>query len=259
MSQYPLRMPLADLIAANPWPTERPDVPAVDWGWGVEGAELLTELVDPGTELILEIGSLLGGSARFWASHCPDAVVLCVDPWIDVAQVSDRPFLEHVPELVDVVVGRLDGMYDVFLASNWELRDRIIPLRGFSPDRLASVHAAGLQPDVVYVDGSHVYEDVIADLSTARALFPDALLCGDDYDWPAVAAAVGYVAANRGDRVRRHGNTFAIEQSGDAGRHTAPSTVTTAPAERSLPVRVASAVAAELPVDLPEALARRLR
>ncbi|MEL6982157.1 MAG: class I SAM-dependent methyltransferase [Actinomycetota bacterium] len=251
-------MTLADLIAANPWPAERPDVPAVDWGWGVEGAELLTELVDPSTSVILEIGSLLGGSARFWASHCPDAVVLCVDPWIDVAQVSDRPFLEHVPELVDVLVGRVDGMLDVFLASNWELRDRIIPLRGFSPDRLASVHAAGVQPDVVYVDGSHVYEDVIADLSAARAMFPDALICGDDYDWPAVAGAVDYVVANRGDRLKRHGNTFAIEQTGAGGRHGAPSAKTTAPAERSLPVRVAAAVAAELPVTLPDGVAKRL-
>ncbi len=251
-------MPLSDLIAANPWPDDRPDVPAVDWGWGVEGAELLSELVDPEFSVILEIGSLLGGSARFWAGLCPGATVLCVDPWMDAAQVSDRPFLEHVPELKDVVVGRVDGMYDVFLASNWELRDRIIPLRGFSPDRLASVHAAGVQPDVVYIDGSHVYEDVIADLTTARALFPDALICGDDYDWPAVAAAVDYVVANRGDRLKRLGNTFAIEQAGDGGRHPASSTVTTAPVERSLPVRLVAAVVDELPVTVPAKVAKRI-
>lgn len=249
-------MSLANLVAANPWPDERPDAPAVDWGWGVEGAELLRDLVDPGARVILEIGSLLGGSARFWAAHCPEARVLCVDPWIDVADAADRPFLEHVPELVDVVVGRVDGLYQVFLASNWDHRDRITPLRGFSPDRLASVHAAGVQPDVVYVDGSHVYEDVIADLSTARALFPEALLCGDDYDWPAVAAAVDYLVANRGDRLRRSGNTFAIEQAGSGDRHRAPSTVTTEAAARSLPVRLVRAIADELSLASP--LADRL-
>ncbi len=214
-------MTLAELIDANPWPPERPDAPAVDWGCGVEGADLLKELVDTDAEVILEIGSLLGGSARFWADHCPGATVLCVDPWLDVAEVADRPFLEHVPELVDVVVGRPDGLYEVFLASNWDYRDRIIPLRGFSPDRLASVSAAGVEPAVVYIDGSHVYEDVIADLSTARTLFPSALLCGDDYSWPPVAAAVGYLAANRGDRVRSQDNTFAIEPTGDGQRHQA--------------------------------------
>ena len=249
-------MTLADLIDANPWPGQRPDVPIVRWGWGIEGAALLRELVDPQVRVVLEIGSLLGGSARFWAEHCPEATVLCVDPWIDVADATERPFLEHVPELIDVVVGRVDGLYDVFLAANWDLRDRLIPLRGFSPDRLASVHAAGVTPDVVYVDGSHVYEDVIADLTTARALFPDALLCGDDYDWPAVAAAVDYVVANRGDRLRRMGNTFAIERIGDDRRHPAPSARTIGAVKRSWPIRVAMAVAAELP--LPGVVARRL-
>lgn len=249
-------MSLADLRNANPWPSQRPDAPAIEWGWGVEGTALLQDLVDPGAAVILEIGSLLGGSARFWADHCPEAHVLCVDPWIDVATVAERPFLEHVPELVDVVVGRVDGLFDVFLASNWDYRDRITPLRGFSPDRLASVNAAGVKPDVVYVDGSHVYEDVIADLSAARTLFPDALICGDDYDWPAVAAAVDYVVANRGDRLRRQGNTFAIEQTGEGGRRPAPSTMTTEAAARSLPVRVVRALAGELP--LPAAVIDRL-
>lgn len=230
---YSPPMPLADLIDDNPWPARPPDVPAVKWGWGVEGAELLWNLVDPGASVVMEIGSLLGGSARFWAAHCPQAHVLCIDPWIDVVTVKERPFLQHVPELVDVVVGRTNGLYDAFLAANWDLQNRITPLRGYSPDRLVSVWAAGVQPDVVYVDGSHVYEDVIADLVTARALFPAALLCGDDYEWPAVAAAADYFAANRGDRLRRQGNTFAIERSGGTGRYAASSAVSTGPVDRS--------------------------
>lgn len=233
-------MGLADLINDNPWPAERPDVTTVEWGWGVEGAELLRELVDPDARVVLEIGSLLGGSARFWAETLSYAHVVCVDPWIDVAKVEDRPFLAHVPELIDVVVGQCDGLYKVFLATNWEYRHRITPLRGFSPDRLTSVHAAGVRPDVVYVDGSHVYEDVIADLATARALFPDALLCGDDYNWPAVGAAVDYMVTTRGDRLRQAGNTFAIERTGGDGRQAGPSALTVGSVERSWPVRLAS-------------------
>lgn len=240
-------MALADLIDSNPWPSGQPEAPTVDWGWGIEGEELLRQLVDPGVEVVLEVGSLLGGSARFWAQHCPEAHVLCVDPWIDVTNLEDRPFLEHVPELVDFVLDRTDGLFDVFLASNWELRDRITPLRGYSPDRLTDVVRHQVRPDVVYVDGSHVYEDVIADMTTARALFPDALLCGDDYNWPAVGAAVDYVVANRGDRLQRAGNTWVIEQAGDGSRHAARSAETIGPVERSWPIRMAMAVAAELP------------
>lgn len=240
-------MALADLIDSNPWPCDRPEAPVVDWGWGIEGEDLLRQVVDPGVAVVLEIGSLLGGSARFWADHCPNAHVLCVDPWIDVTNVDDRPFLEHVPELVDFVLGRTDGLFDVFRASNWSLRDRITPLRGYSPDRLTTVLQHGVEPDVVYIDGSHVYEDVIADMTTARALFPDALLCGDDYNWPAVGAAVDYVVANRGDRLRRSGNTWLIERTGDDARHLARSAETIGPVERSWPIRVVTAVAAELP------------
>lgn len=240
-------MALADLKAAYPWPDHRPDAPAVEWGWGIDGEQLLRDVADPNAQVVLEIGSLLGGSARFWAEHCPEAHVICVDPWFDVDRIEDRPFLTHVPELADVVVGRTDGIYQVFLASNWDMRDRMTPLRGFSPDRLVTVVAHGVRPDIVYVDGSHVYEDVIADLTAVRALFPDAMICGDDYQWPAVGDAVDYVVANRGDRLRRQGNTFAIEQTGVVGRQSARSARTIGPVERSWPVRTAQAVAAELP------------
>ena len=244
-------MALAELQAAHPWPGERPEAPSVEWGWGIEGEELLRELVDPGqVEVVVEIGSLLGGSARFWAELCPAAHIVCVDPWIDVVTVADRPFLEHVPDLADVIVGRTDGLHDVFLATNWELRDRLTPIRAFSPEGLAPVHACGVIPDVVYVDGSHVYEDVIADVATARALFPEAVLCGDDYNWPGVGAAVDYLVANRGDRLLRQGNTWAIEQAGDGSRRAAPSARTVGPVERSWPVRVATSLASELPVRL---------
>lgn len=239
-------MASADLMAANPWPDDPPAAPVVQWGWGIEGTDLLRAAVSPEASVVVEIGSLLGGSARFWAEHCPQAHVVCIDPWIDVRAASDRPFLEHVPELVDWVVGREDGLFDVFLASNWGLRDRLTPIRGFSPDALTEVVRHGVEPDVVYVDGSHVYEDVVADLSVARSFFPTALVCGDDYTWPSVRDAVGYVAAVRGDEVRAAGNTFVIETTGDGTRHPAPSARPMDRGERSLPVRLARAVVGEL-------------
>ncbi|MEM9566366.1 MAG: class I SAM-dependent methyltransferase [Actinomycetota bacterium] len=240
-------MALSDLIDANPWPAERPAAPVVEWGWGIDGEELLREAVDPGCSVVLEIGSLLGGSARFWLEHCPGAHVVCVDPWIDVARVEDRPFLEHVPQLAGEVVGRPDGLFEVFLASNWDHRERLTPVRGFSPERLADVAGHGVRPDVVYVDGSHTYEDVIADLSAARLLFPEATVCGDDYEWPAVGDAVEYLVACHGDRLRRSGNTFVIERIGDGGRHLARSARPTGPVERSWPVRAVEAFVGELP------------
>lgn len=226
------------LAELNPWPSVKPDAPNKQWGWGIDGQELLLSHIPADAELIVEVGSLLGGSARFFAEQFPAARLICIDPWFDVDDVSDRPFLAHNPELSEFVTTETDGIYRIFLASNWDLRDRVTALRGYSPDMLAPVHAAGVNPDVVYIDGSHVYEDVLADVITARTLFPDAVLCGDDWNWPGVQHAVNYMAANRGDHVATAGNTWVLEQRGDGTRRSAPSAKTVGPVERSLPVRI---------------------
>ena len=221
-----------------PWPTERPDAPTTEWGWGVEGEYLLQQRLPADATVILEVGSLVGGSARFFAKHWPDAHLVCVDPWIDTDDPANRPFLEHVPELTSAVLGVTDGIYNVFRSSLWDLRDRLTPVRGFSPDRLVDVHHAGVQPDIVYIDGSHVYEDVLADVMCSAALFPNAVLCGDDWNWPGVHHAVNYVAVNRGGTIHRAGNTWIMDLSNtDGGRRGAPSARTTEAADRSLPVR----------------------
>ncbi|MEM7338900.1 MAG: class I SAM-dependent methyltransferase [Actinomycetota bacterium] len=226
------------LREVHPWPNSRPDAPVSQWGWGVGGADLLRSAIPDHAATIVEIGSLLGGSARFFCEHWPNVHVVCVDPWVDVDDPADRPFLEHAPELTSVIL-EADGIHRVFLASNWELRDRITPIRAFSPEGLVPVHAAGIEPDVVYVDGSHVYEDVLADIVTARALFPDALLCGDDWNWPGVHQAVRYVADNRGGSIRTEDNTWVLDLPTSSGRQSARSAHSTGRAARSLPVRVA--------------------
>jgi len=225
---------LDDLVNAHPWPAGRPDAPVSEWGWGIEGRELLDAELPADVRFVVEVGSLLGASARYFAERFADAHIFCVDPWFDVDDPANRPFLAHAPELTDFVTTQTDGIYQIFLASNWELRHRLTPLRGFSPDMLAPIHAAGIQPDVVYIDGSHTYEDVIADVVTARALFPHAVLCGDDWDWPGVKHAVSYVATNRGDRIKSLGNTWLLECDGFDGRKPAPSARTVGPVERSL-------------------------
>ncbi len=229
---------LNDLVNAYPWPTRRPDAPASEWGWGIEGRELLDSMLPKEARFVVEIGSLLGSSARYFAERYPEAHVFCIDPWFDVDSAKDRPFLNHAPELTEFVTKEKDGIYQIFLASNWELRDRLTPLRGFSPDMMSPVHSAGVEPDIVYVDGSHVYEDVLADVAVARALFPNAVLCGDDWDWPGVKHAVNYLAANRGDQVHSEGNTWLLQQNKAAERHPAPSAHTVGAVERHPVVRM---------------------
>ncbi len=65
-------------------------------------------------------------------------------------------------------------------------------------DGLRAVAAAGLHPDLIYIDAEHSCEAVAAELTLARQLFPRAALTGDDYDWAGVRAGVDGFA-------RRHG------------------------------------------------------
>lgn len=128
---------------------------------------------------MLEIGTFLGLSTRLWLNCDPELTVICVDPWISpkAHEWTESWALKGWPEIHHKVI------HDLFLSSNWDYRDRIIPIRGASPDELGAVHACGVEPDLIYVDGDHSYEGVMKDLTECYRLFPNALLTGDDWNW----------------------------------------------------------------------------
>ena len=50
-----------------------------------------------------------------------------------------------------------------------------------SPEELYRLHEFGVCPDIVYFDSTKVLDD----LPVAEQLFPEAILCGDDWSWGA--------------------------------------------------------------------------
>lgn len=135
---------------------------------------------------VLEVGAYLGQSALTWnraiAGNIPKGgSILCVDPW--------QPFLHEE----DVAQGTLykqtqnslkEGAFEQF-QKNIALGDAKAPIRFFR-GTLASLLAERpfLPPfDLVYIDGSHYYEDVKEDLRLARTLVAEeGFLCGDDLE-----------------------------------------------------------------------------
>ena len=71
------------------------------------------------------------------------------------------------------------------------LEGRVTPFPVTSSLALRWLRVKGLVPDLIYIDGSHEYEDAFSDilLSLATGCL---LICGDDYraDWPGVIRAV---------------------------------------------------------------------
>ena len=193
-----------------PWPTQPPDVPSVPWVMDYGGRALIKHLIAARKpRVIVEIGAFVGGSVRQWLGVSPDVTVVAIDPWPQ--KKGPDAFFDGHP------IGRLhsrqlrepDGLYHAFLATIWEHRDRVIPVRGRGCDMLPELHALGLRPDLIFIDA----DKRGAEIAICDDLFPEAIICGTtgsgatdgatprSSPWasrPAAAAACSSASATRG-------------------------------------------------------------
>lgn len=173
--------------SAFPWSRARPlgdDFPRANRGNLLKGLNKIVELLEGrDTPVILEIGSETGGSARHFCERLPTAVVIACDVWIKRSLGKGFYCGTERSEEADraLSITRHAGMWPVFAHQVRDHRDRIIPLRGDRLEAMRTVHAAGVRPTLVYVDCIHKYKEVTEDLELAFELFPQAILCGDDY------------------------------------------------------------------------------
>lgn len=175
---------LEDLRAAHPWPGVRPDLAPDGHGAWHHGAR---QLLAPTARLVLEFGAWLGQSTRGWCHQAPGATVIAVDTWLGSQEHQEKPDWAK----------RLARLYDQFIANNWPLRGRIIPIRSTSQEALAELDDYALWPDLIYLDAAHDYASVREDVAAVTARWRGTQIAGDD--WPrnggevgrAVTAAVG--------------------------------------------------------------------
>jgi hypothetical protein len=170
---------LSALRQRYPWPTIRPAVPPIDWSLDGGGRRLVADAIaHREIRLVLEIGAFLGGSTKLWLAASPNVTVIALDPWegswANFAIVSGKP--EHADQL-----GRPEGGYQTFLANLWADRERVVPLRGRSPEKLHELAELGVIPDLVYLDS----DKSGVELELCHELFPSAILCGDDWTYGA--------------------------------------------------------------------------
>jgi len=128
---------------------------------------------------ILEIGSWAGNSAILWADSIKQmnakGLVICVDPWkpyIDSDQNIDREMNMAISkgplEMERALIG--DKIYNLFLHNIKAAghSDIIKPYRGSSDE--VSPTLRDNEFNLVYVDGSHFYSQVIIDLRNCERL-----------------------------------------------------------------------------------------
>lgn len=162
--------------------------------------ELLQHIVEQeNPSLIIEVGSFLGWSAWGMSSKMkelnPEGVTICVDSWMGGA--------DHWQEATfnkESRIKRKNGyptFYYNFLANMCYagMQETIIPFA--YPSITAAIilqkifEENQLQADMIYVDGSHEYWDVILDLTNYYPLVKEGgLIFGDDWTCDDVQKAV---------------------------------------------------------------------
>jgi len=169
------------------FPRVKPDVPVNDMGWfTIRNKDVLNLYITDNTKIVMEIGSWMGKSTRSILNSNNNLIVIAIDHWEGSAEHKEFPeFNKCLPTL-----------YDTFIATNWEYRDRLIPVKLDSISGMVQISNGRIIPDIIYIDASHDYQNVLNDLTVARSLFPTALIIGDDWGMQGVKDAVMHYVKN---------------------------------------------------------------
>jgi predicted O-methyltransferase YrrM len=150
-------------------------------GW-FNYADLYTQIAkDPKFNKIVEVGTWKGKSAMYMAVELAlserAVEFYCVDTWEGSG--------EH-QNLEEVKTGQL---FNIFLKNIEPVKNYIIPIRKASLEAVKDFANGSL--DFVFIDASHEYKDVKADLSAWwPKIKPDGMLTGHDFNWGGVRKAV---------------------------------------------------------------------
>lgn len=152
--------------------------------------------------LAIEVGSWKGRSASRIASLIRwNSRLVCVDTWLGATEMVGAPAgskRDLMPRL------GYPQIYYQFMAnmSFMSVDDRVIPFPQSSTNAARYMLKSGVKADLIYIDASHEFEDVYADLQGyARLLKPGGVMFGDDYceHWRGVMQAVDQFVKEEND------------------------------------------------------------
>jgi hypothetical protein len=145
-------------------------------------------------ELIIEVGCWLGLSTALLCeeSEESEADVFAIDRWdASFLQTELTEQYARDDEAVDIL--RTTPLLETWQRNLWPHRRRLFPLKMDSVDGLREVARIGAghgRRTLIYIDGDHRFAAVLADLRACARHFPEAVVVGDDYQWPEVRQAV---------------------------------------------------------------------
>jgi hypothetical protein len=163
-------------------PSESSDV----YGWNSHWPifEELIEKINP--EVIIEVGTWLGASALNMCKTIKKlnlkTKIYCVDTWMGAEEFWTGA--AHTSERNLKLKNGYPQVYFDFLSNvvKHEAQDIIIPVPNTSFIGSKILKYMQIKADLIYIDGSHVYEDVKSDIiNYMDILKPNGVMFGDDY------------------------------------------------------------------------------
>ena len=170
-------------------------------GWfGQSNQHMLTQFIKTySPKVIIEVGVWCGKSATYMAQIMPENCVLYA---VDHFRVDSE--YSHPSRPVEVS-NRVARLYEQFISNviHLKLTNKIIPIKMNSLD---AANTLNIQADLIYIDASHEEEDVFNDVCAwSKKLNPQGIICGDDYDAPAVKHGVDRAAQLLEIKIKNNG------------------------------------------------------
>jgi hypothetical protein len=182
-------------------------------GWNSD-QPLFRELIEKTQPtVIIEVGTWLGASAIHMAKICRElglqTTIYCVDTWLGAEE-----FWTSKADTEERNLRQKNGypqVYFDFLANvvQHDCQDLIVPIPNTSTIGSIILQDRRVLADLIYIDGSHEYQDVKTDvLAYKKLLSPKGLMFGDDTGWGSVKMAISEVCPNH----REIGNFWLVDQ-----------------------------------------------
>lgn len=165
------------------------------FGWHSDSQIFSGLIRETKPKTIIEVGTWLGASAinmaRETRSAGLDTTIYCVDTWLGAEEFWTR--WSHTPERDLRCRNGMPQVYYSFLSNVVEhgMQDIIVPVPNTSHIGSMILKHNGVQAELIYIDGSHEYEDVKRDIKDYMpVLASGGVMFGDDMNWYDVRAAV---------------------------------------------------------------------
>lgn len=189
-----------------------PDRPEDLQGWVNAGFDDALDLVRKrcgGCDVFLEIGTWKGASAVRIASTLKPKALVCIDTWLGAPEFYTWGYEDGQRNLLKE--RGYPTVFHTFVSNvlHRKVQDVVVPFPMSSAQAAEILRNRGVTAAGAYVDGSHEYDAVLADLRAYRPLVTT-VLWGDDWGWSGVQKAVLDFAAEHNVTPEVHADNWLL-------------------------------------------------